>query len=148
MSEATIKTQIKAILERVNGIGVVHNRIRYSRSIAEFLALMSSGGKVNGWMITRKSTPAERDTMPTINRAHLFKIMAIYDLDDAAASEITFQAILDAIFDAFKSNYNLNGTAQNSEPVQIEDVDVDEYGGKLFHTAELSLSVNERSLYT
>ena len=85
--------------------------------------------------------------MPTMQRDHAYKISGLYELDDAAASEKTFQGILDAIYDAFKSNYSLNGTALNSDPVQIDNVDTDEYGNRLFHTAELTLRVQDRDTY-
>lgn len=148
MSEALIRAQGKTILESVSGIGVVHTYERYSRSIAEFLYLMTSGGKVNGWMIHRASTDSKREVYPLIERYHEFKITGLYELDDANVSEVTFQAILDAIFEAFKSNNTLNGTALDSEPVSIDSVDTEEYGNRLFHTAELTLVVRERATYT
>ena len=148
MSEALIRAQIKTIMESVSGIGVVHDYERYSRSLADFFQLMTHAGKINGWMIHRQSTPSDRDNMPTIHRQHMFKITGLYELDDAAGSERTFQALLDAIYTAFKSKYSLNGTALNSDPVQIDDVDTGEYGNRLFHTAELTLPVWERDTYS
>jgi hypothetical protein len=148
MSEALIRAEIKTILEAVSGIGVVHAYERYSRSLAEFFSLMTSGGKVNGWMIHRVSTDSRRETYPMIWRYHEFKIMAIYELDDVNASEVTFQAILDAIFEAFKSKNTLNGTALDSEPVSIDSVETEEYGNRLFHTAVLTLTACERATYT
>ena len=154
MSEATIRGQIKIILQGVSGIGVVHTRRRYSRSRAVFKELMSSGGKVNGCMVYRQATPAERFDVPNITRTHHFKIVYLYELDDESASEDTFQALLDAIFEAFKSNYTLNGTAMNSGPIQIENVDTDiiesekeQVPGTLVHMAELSLIAEERATY-
>jgi hypothetical protein len=148
MSESSIRTQIKSVLESVSGIGIVHGYERYSRSLAEFFNLMTSSGKINGWTIHRQSTESSRDTMPTIQREHVYKISGLYELDDAANSENTFQGLLDAIYSAFKSNYNLNGTALNSDPVKIDNVDTEEYGNKLFHVAELTLIVQERDTYS
>jgi hypothetical protein len=155
MSEATIKAQIKGILEGVSGVGVVYTRRRYSRSRAVFRNMMTSDGKINACMVYRAATPSERFELPNIIRYHQFRIDYLYELDDETASEDTFQALLDAIFDAFKSNYSLNGTVMNSDPLQIEDVDTDWLDsekegvpGTLVHRAELSLRVEERVTYT
>ena len=110
MSEATIKAQIKIILQGVSGIGAIHTRRRYSRSRAVFKELMTSGGKVNGCMVYRVATPAKRVEVPTVRRYHHFRIDYLYELNDETASEDTFQALLDAIFDAFKSKCTINNT--------------------------------------
>jgi len=155
MSEAAIKEQIKIIMEGVPGIGAVHTRWRYSRSRAEFRKLMSSGGKINGIMFHRQATPAERFDNPRMMRYHQFRFIYLYELDDAAASEDVFQALLDAVFAAFKSNYSLNGTAENCDPLQIDDVDTDWLDqekegipGTLVHRGEMSLRVEERVTYS
>ncbi len=149
MSESAIRAKIKTTLQGVSGIGAVHDYDRYSRSLAEFFKLMSGGSpaKINGWMIHRGKTPAQRDNAATIQRAHTFTITGIYELDDENASEKTFQALLEAIFEAFKSDITLGGTALNSDPLSIDDVDVDEYGNRLFHVAELTLVVYDRATY-
>jgi hypothetical protein len=148
MSEALIKAQIKVILEAVSGIGVVHNRERFSRSMAEFLTLMTSAGKINGWMIHRQSTGAKRIVIGLgnngIERTHLFIISGLYEIDDLTDSESTFQALVEAIFTAFKDKPTLNGTAQSSEPLDVQEVDVDEHANRTFHTAQLNLTVVER----
>ncbi len=76
-------------------------------------------------------------------------------MNDEASSEDTFQALLDAVFDAFKSNYSINGTVMNSDPVQIDDVDTEliesekeGVPGTLVHRGELTLNVEERVTYT
>jgi hypothetical protein len=149
MSEATIRAQIKIIMEGVSGIGVVHSRKRVSTSLAGFFKLMTSGtpAMINGWMIHRQATPSERGNMPTIDRFHTYKILGLYDLDDENDSDSTFQALIEAIFDAFKSNLTLNGTALNSDPINIDNIDEDEYVHRLFHTCELTLTVHDRATY-
>lgn len=148
MSRSLISAQIKVIMAGVSGIGAIYEYERHSRSLAEFITLMTSSGAVNGWMITRAATSSTRDTYPTIMRNHTFKISGIYALDDENSSETTLQDICDAIYAAFKSNYTINSTALNSDPVSIDAVDVLEIGGKLYHTAELTLLVQERDTYS
>jgi len=70
-------------------------------------------------------------------------------MDDTAASEITLQAICDAIFDVIKSKPTLNGTAIRHDQIQIESISFiligqDEKTADLYHTAELSLVAYER----
>jgi len=152
MSEYLIRAQIKAIMESVSGIGVVHDYMRYPRSLADLLDLMTvtPGTTVNGWTIHRASTPASPLTMgPSglIERSHKFEISGLHELNDASASEITFQAICDAIFEAFKTKPTLNGTAIRHDHIQIESVSINdarEFGKDAYHTAELSLVVYER----
>lgn len=144
MSEANIRAQIKTNLEAVSGIGVVHNYERYSRSWAQFLNLMTSSGTVNGWMIHREANANARQVGGRIERWHTYRIFGVYALDDANASEVTFQALLELIYAAFIDDPRLTGTAAGTEPIQIESIDADEFGGRLYHTAELVLEVMER----
>jgi len=148
MSESLIRAQIAVILATASGIGVIHDRRRYSDSWDAWFTLMTSGGKVNGWTINREETPAAYDTNATIARRHSFTIMGFYEINDTDASETTFQAILDSIFTKFAGNRTLNGTAQNSGPINIEYVRVDLFGdelvNRLLHMAQLTLLVEER----
>lgn len=153
MSEALIRAQIKATLETVSGIGVVHDYERYSRSIADFRSIMTKSGSttVNGWVVSRESTESHQATLGPkgqIERTHTFRLAGVYELDDAAGSEKTFQALLDAIFAAFKAVSTLNGTCISHRQIQIDSVTVTkdgELGDDLYHTAELTLEVLERT---
>lgn len=151
MSEALIRAQIKVILEAVTGIGVVHSYERYARSITDFRNLMTSAGVVNGWVIHRESTTAEQVTMGPkgqIERNHTYRIAGIYEHNDASASETTFQTIIDAIFAAFKANGTLNATAISHRQIQVDSVTITkdgEFGDDIYHTAELTLEVMERT---
>jgi hypothetical protein len=153
LSESLIRAQIKTILESVSGIGVVHNYVRYPRSAGDLLKIMTNtSGIVNGWTISRSTTPSKPITLGPfglIERDHNFHISGLYEMDDTAASEITLQAICDAIFDVIKSKPTLNGTAIRHDQIQIESISFiligqDEKTADLYHTAELSLVAYER----
>lgn len=145
MSEATIRAKIKSILEGVSGIGVVHNRRRYSKSLAEYLKMMTSSVMINGWTIHNKSTPADIEVHPAVERHHHYEIAGIYELDDENDSYSTFRALLESISDAFDGNPTLDGLALNSGPIQIDNVDEDDLGsGRLFHNCLISIDVEER----
>ncbi|MGA2332302.1 MAG: hypothetical protein ABSG75_11135 [Syntrophales bacterium] len=144
MSEALVRAQIVSIMQGVAGIGIVHDYERWTRSLAEFITFMTLSGHVNGWMVHRQSTPAAYDTVASLRLTHTYKISGIGELDDANASERTWQALTEAIFAAFKSNITLNGAALRHLQIQIDNVDTMDYGSRLFHTAELSLVVEEK----
>ncbi len=151
MSEAGIRAQIKSTLEAVSGVGAVHDYERYPRSLADFFLAMTGGSpaQVNGWVVHRESARAERATMGRggqIERAHVFKLTGFYALDDGAGSEKDFQALIEAVFEAFKGDWY--GTAAwRADLLQIESVTVtavEETGADLYHIAECSLAVYER----
>lgn len=150
MSESLIRAQIKVIMETVSGIGVVYDYERYARSLTDYLTLMMKNGIVNGWVIHREDTKSRQITMGLlgqIERVHTFHITGLHEMDDAAGSEKMFQAILDGIFDAFKANHKLNGTAFSHDQIQIDQVTVcleDEYGSDLYHVADCTLEVTEQ----
>lgn len=153
MSEALIRAQIKIEMEKVSGIGVVHDYERYARSITDFRQIMTKTGSttVNGWVIHRESTESAQVVMGPkgqIERVHAYRIAGVYALDDANGSEKTFQAILDAIFAQFKATGTLNSTAISHKQIQIDSVTVTkegEFGDDIYHTAELTLEVMERT---
>lgn len=147
MSEATVRAQVKTLLEAVSGIGAVHDYERFSRSPAKWLELMRSSGIVNGWEIHRAKTPSFRDNHPTMKRSHNFMISGIYELDDANESEKTFQAIIEAIYGKFRDNHTIGGTCINSDPLQVGDVSIDIIEKTLYHTCDLLLVCHERDYY-
>jgi len=128
-------------------IGAVHDYERHSRAIAEWILLMTSGGKINGWTAHRESTPVDEDTIATLRLNHTFRLKGYYSVDDAAASGKTFQALVELVRKAFKNDKTLGGTAINSYPVQVELVAIRELmpeSNYFVHYAELSLQVEER----
>lgn len=151
MSESSVRAKIKTTLSGVSGIGTVHDYERTSRSPATYLELMRPGGAsgslVNGWTIRRRSTASQRaSTNILIRRTHRYEINGIYGpVDDDDATEKTFQALLESIWAAFKSDYTIGGTCENSGQIQIEDVDFLEFHETLYHVAALTIECIERA---
>jgi len=146
MSEAAIRAEIKTILEAVTGIGVVHNRRRWTRSFPTYFSLMTSGGIVNGWQIHREATSSEWVSDVQVERSHVFSIFGVYGQDDENDSESTFQALIESIFQAFRDAHTVGGTALNSELLHVESVGEEEHAGTLYHVCELVLAVREREI--
>ncbi|RMF65557.1 MAG: hypothetical protein D6743_07835, partial [Calditrichaeota bacterium] len=65
-------------------------------------------------------------------------------LDDSAASEKTFQALLDSVMDAFDANITLNATVDNQprSAQLLEKADV-EFAGILCHRARILITAEE-----
>ncbi len=126
MALSSIRTAIKTILEGVSGIGIVHDYERWANDWNTFLEFYKTGGKINGWSITRKATPAKKGNVPTMMRTHNFVIRGYYGLQDSAASEKTFQDLVEAVQDAFDAadhQLGLPDNVLNSGPVQVKIVE-------------------------
>lgn len=149
MSWTAIRDQIQTTLSGVSGIGQVHNYLRYVTTQSAFEALFVSGGVINAWLHTRRATDGQRLTNKHTVRRHTWSILGYYALDDSAQSELTFQALLESIEQAFRADVTLTGTAE-----YVEAIDIIEPvghvmlppgdGGFLCHFAELRLVVQER----
>lgn len=147
MSLATIRTAIKTDLESVSGIGPVHEYIRLAKDWGTVLArFKDSHNKINSWMITREATPGEEDTRDSFERIHHMKLIGVYGVQDSAATELTFQDLVEAIVAALHADTELGGTTYRSGPVQVATVEHRMFGAVLCHYAELRVDVWEQAL--
>lgn len=156
MSFATLRDKIKAELEAVSGIGVVHNRQRWTidqdRLKALFGKVETVNGeeitRINGWTITRAATPEQRVTGGESTRQYLFIIRGYFSMTDhdtaADASEQIFQELIEAICARFRAKPDLDDLADSCEPPQVAAVDYRLFAGILCHYCELQLEVWEQ----
>lgn len=144
MSEATIRAAIKTTLEGVPGIGVVHDRMRDVRTLASFLELITTpAGAVNGWMFSRNSVPVARYQTLGDPGTYSYRLLGLYEFDDANGSEYIFQALVDAIIDALQSNPTLSDTCMAIDEIIVEDIDKQEFANSLqYHYAAISWLVH------
>ncbi len=142
MTVAAIGNQIKSILEGVSGIGIVHVYERWSANWDTFLEHFKTGGKINGWTISRSDTSAKAMFLRTTRRAHTIKIRGVYGLRDADGSETVFQALIEAIQNACDTAY-YNNTVNAEGLLQVKAVEPRMFGSVLCHYAELEWKVNE-----
>lgn len=133
------------------GIGVVHDYERWAVNWSDLLGHYQTYGKLNGWAISRKATPAEWSAMPMAERVHTFQITGIYSLQDATASEKTFQDLIEAISDtvnrALVADPSLGGACLTASPLAVKTVEPRLFGEVLCHYCELILTVTEQELY-
>lgn len=144
MSLSLIRTEIKTILSGVSAVGTkVHEYERYAKTWEDYLAFFKSDGLIKGWTITRTSTSEAKSTTTTNMRTHTFLIRGYFSLDDTAATELTFQDIIEDIATAFRTNPRLNGKAFDCDPLQVDMVGLVMFGSVLCHFCELRLLVQE-----
>lgn len=152
MALKDIRERIAAILASVDGMGRVHEYLRLAKNRDAFYAVFAhetaQGAKeVNAWMITRNKTPSERGPMQVVNRDHHFRFYGLRAVNDAEASELVFQELVEAIQRKFDSEFTLGGLAINSGPVQVLVVEHRDFSNVLCHAAELEYRVQERVTY-
>ena len=153
MSQAAINIAILATITAVDAGGKAHGYARWSADWNAFLALFKSGSQIRGWSVSREATATRQATAGEVEKAHVFVIRGIMGLQDAAATETTFQALLDSLQDAFLADDRLGGACDTLSPdwgplagaagAQVSVVETRMFGSVLCHYAELRLCAVE-----
>ena len=145
---AQIRTAIDTTLTGVTNIGVVHDFERYAKNMAEFRALYEAtiGGakQIRGWMVRRLSRRAISPDLGRTIVTNTWQIRGYLQLDDANASEKTFDNLVEAVVDAFKADETLGGVVDciivdDVAGLQLEDSGPVMFGGVLCHSARCRL---------
>lgn len=145
MSLSTIRDRIKTVLSAVTDVGTkVYDYERWAKDWNAYLSLFKANGLIKGWTITRAATPETNETPTTNMRTHTFIIRGYYSLDDSAATEKTFQDLIESIATAFRTDPTLNGTAFDCGPLQVDIVGTVIFGAVLCHFCELKLLIQEK----
>lgn len=150
MSAATIKAAIVSVMEGVADIGVVNDRPRYAKRLADVADLYVSEdhGEVRGWDVKRvKRTEMRPLTAARGVEETQWRITGYLSLVDATDSEAELDALVDALIDAFAADPTLGDTVagihiESSEgPVglQLEQSDFVTLGDVLCHRAICAL---------
>ena len=136
---------IQTILAGVTGVANVYGTVRNWQSDKQFRdgARTASGG-VQFWFLTREATEAE-DLGPRLTvRKHTIALHGYAGVNDAAASEQSFQGLIESVVAALGSDRKLGQSARHSGPAQVRAVDYRILNGVLCHHAELALLVEEK----
>jgi len=143
---------IQTKMSEISGIGTVHDYERWAVSWKKFLELYlwtdpDTGEKsIRGWTLSRRSTTEERETTASDQTYHQILCRGIMGLDDDAASEKTFQNLIEEIREKFRPELYLTSNAYIEAPVEVRIVEVRMAGDVLCHYAELLFRVAERNL--
>lgn len=125
-AEAAIDA-IVATLEAVDGIGVVHNRRRILKNAAEIKDRMTSDGRLNAAMVswlgmpetlTDFGSPTRAGAVSTLN----FRIEIFYGVDDEAASEVDFRALVWNVATAFNGAGLVYAGASHQDRLTVDEV--------------------------
>ena len=141
---ADIRTRIKAILLGVDGIEIVHEYDRFIANWEKFLELFkNSDERISGWTISRRSVDTARHHSPVVERSHDVRLRGFHGLNDAAASELVFQSVVDGVLDAIDRDRTLGKTVQESGPARVEIIENRMFGKVLCHYADIIVPVLE-----
>lgn len=150
MSLEAIRAAIVAKHSAVANIGAVHARERYANSEDKFRELFVStpaGGakQVRGWWWRRVGTVESTVSTGTTMNVHTWECRGYMAFNDADASELAFDALIEAFRDAVRADPTLGGVceqnAMSGEPdgVQVLDAGPVMFCGVLCHSAVLQL---------
>lgn len=157
MSLTLIRAEIKTILEGVTGIGIVHNYERLSIDATKFLTLFkdTKTGKINGCMFRREKFTRQHGMGGRVAIAHVFVLRRFTGLQDADATDISFDDVNELIADAFDTEAaeDLNGKCDTIHPdfgpmsgaagIQLDISEPRMFGNVLCHYAEMRLCAVE-----
>lgn len=142
-----IRAAIVDILSSVPNIGRVQAYERYAERNAELTTHYSNGSQLLGWFVRRVGVldqPRSADDCSTFLEVVRWQIRGYMALDDAAATELAFDELLNVIRGKFRSNITLNGTVMTTFSDQQAGIAVEDsgpvlFGGVLCHAARLNL---------
>lgn len=149
---AAIRAAIKAAMLTVPKLGVVHDYERYHTSEAKFKELfvadIDGAETLRGWWLRRSGT-AERSLGIGRNvEINTWTIRGYMGLNDAAATELQLEALVEALRDKLRDDPTLGGVCQQSpltdsgnvDGLQVLDMSPVLFCGVLCHAAVLQLT--------
>jgi hypothetical protein len=139
MSDQTLRAAIKARLLALGaGIGRVHDYERWSNNAATYLQLFQDAAtkKIFGWEIVRTGYRTQKVAMRKWKVIHKYTLRGYYGLEDSAATEKAFNALVDLIGLDF-TRTRLPGTQGDLNPEVVIETRV--FGHVLCHVAEIRL---------
>lgn len=148
MSLATHRAAIAAALNTVPDIGQVHDHEPYGRTEVDFRSLYgwtdaSGQTQVRGWFLQRTRTAEGTPNSGRTINTHTWRLRAFMSLDEAGATELTFDALVEAARKVFRDDPTLGGAVDPGPLNQATGLQVTDSGpaylaGVLCHVATLT----------
>lgn len=144
-----IRAAIKAKIETVANVGVVHDYERFASEAAKFRALYLTGTAPNqrilGWHVRRVATREQYIAVSRWVVDHDWQIRGFMGIDDADATEKTFDALIESIRTAFRDDETLGALVaaclkDETEVISVLDSGPVMLAGTLCHAARLALT--------
>lgn len=147
-----IRNAIVAEMQAIANIGIVHGYERYAAREGDFRTfylydLGAGVQQIRGWYVRRRSTVQTREVMGSHEDVHQWLIRGFMAIDDAAASEKTFDDLIEVVRERFRVNNNLGGLiasiySPDGKGVELAESQPVLFGGVLCHSARLHLSTS------
>lgn len=144
-TRAAIVAKLQAL-----AIGVVHDHEPYVADLAGLKALYQDpdGGRLNGWYVRRVATRELASAIGRFVEIVSWQIRGYRALAEAEASELAFDAQIEAIRDAFRHDETLGGAVHDTAEgdvggaagIQLEESGPVLFAGVLCHAARLRLT--------
>ena len=150
---APVRAAIKATLEGVEGMGVVHDHEPFAGNASAMATMYrtdaQSGNRLYGWFVSLRSMPEFYLDIGRWIADPVWRLVAYMSLDEADGTEKKLAAQLDLVRNAFRDaddlglgdGYTLivpeNG---NKRGVQLEEMDHVMFAGVLCHRLRCSLT--------
>jgi len=148
---ADIRERLAGILESiVPSIGVVHRYERHAADWKKFLDLYRdpASQKIRGWTISHEGAPGRRNAPDESLRQPIYIVRGYYGLEDAEASEITFDTAVEAVCDAIGAYPSLSGLTDHVSEPTVRAFEPRMYGTVLCHYAEIAVPLHITHIYT
>jgi hypothetical protein len=127
---AEIRAALVAVVQGVDGVGKVHAFERYATAKKAFLDhYADDAGQVRGWYVRRVGGRKVSVAVGSIDRIDSFDLVGLQGLEDAAASELAFDDLVEAVRDAFDADATLGGVVGS-----ITDPDSGETGAAVIES--------------
>ena len=139
-----ILAAVVARLDAITGTGVIHARTRLTHDWTTFIANFVTAGNVLGWTVSRRATSERHLTSLENEREYIFRLRGYMQINDAAATETTFQEMIEDVCDDFRETYTLDATAELAEPPQVLTVEERAFASVLCHYCEIEIRCIER----
>lgn len=145
MSLSAVRAAIVAKLNAVPGIGRVHNYERFAATNSKFIELYANDDdQILGWHVRRVATASQFITFNRWKETTSWEIRGYAGLNDAAASELALDELVELIRAAFRADDTLGGvvdtcTTNEAAGVQLADSGPVMFAGVLSNSVRLSL---------
>ena len=145
MSYTTVKDQLLATLEAVDGVVNAYGYFRYARRLDERDAKFvdEDTNQLHTWMLTRASAPSKGALDGDITRSHVFQAHGYREIVDTDESEIVFQELTESILNAFNDARTIDEDAAIMDSAQLLAFENVMFCGVLCHHAVIEITVED-----
>ena len=148
MSEATLRGYIKTALDGVSNIGKVYDFQKFSDTYPDYLSkfktTISGTAQIRGWTITLNAMENEQTAMKRLSRrVYQYQIEGYMSIDDSAATEKTFAALVEAVLNGLDDSTSIHAATAHAGYANVTDFGHIIFGDVLCHYVQISQNIGE-----